>query len=179
MAWDICYKHLDEFSNAPFKQFKERLADHRDRLIDQLDKMEEEEEAMVRDRQRFPKKTHNHRGEPAFCYSPAMQLLRQDVIDGVHKRMTIKHLQASRIECTPFKPKKFKERIYQEIRCQKFIYHLELKRTLKEKERRSKVPSQSIVNVNNNNNNNNNDNNIINHVLKVVYRLLPPLLQPM
>ena len=49
VAWDICYKHLDEFSNAPFKQFKERLADHSDRLIDQLDKMEEEEEAMVSD----------------------------------------------------------------------------------------------------------------------------------
>ena len=103
--------------------------------------MEEEEEAMVRDRQRFPKKTHNHRGEPVFYYSPAMQLLRQDIIDGVHKRMTIKQLQASRIEYTPFKPKKFKERIYQEIRYQKFMCHLELKRTLKEKERRSKVPS--------------------------------------
>ena len=127
-------------------------------------------------KRKCPKKTHNHCGEPVFCYSPAMQLLRQDVTDGVHKRMTIKQPQASCIEHTPFKPKKFKERVCQEIRCQKFTCHLELKRTLKEKERRSKVPSQSIVNVNNNNNN---DNNIINHVLKVACRLLPPLLQPM
>ena len=97
-----------------------------------------------------------------------MQLLRQDVTDGVHKRMTIKQLQASRIEHTPFKPKKFKERVCQEIRCQKFICHLELKRTLKEKERRTKVPSQSIVNVNNN------DNNIINHALKIESSISPP-----
>jgi hypothetical protein len=72
--------------------------------------------------------SHHQRSEPVFDLSPAKLLLRADVMEGKHHRMTPTELKNSRIEYRPFKAKKFKHRIYQEVRRQKFINYLNLKR---------------------------------------------------
>ena len=69
-----------------------------------------------------------HRGEPVFDVSNAKMLLRGDVADGKHLTMQPALLQQLRREYHPFKPRKFKERIYQEVRRVKFLTYLEQKR---------------------------------------------------
>lgn len=138
-AWDAVYKHLEEFSNVPFEQFELRLHDHRQQVLRRMGRCEAEEEALVRDRLLHPRESHNRRGEPVFDLSNAKQLLRDDVSNNRNKQMSRAQLQSSRDEYKQFKPKKFKERIYQEVKRQKFINYLEMKRTLKEKDRRSRI----------------------------------------
>jgi hypothetical protein len=93
---------------------------------------QEEKEALEHDRATFPRQTRNHRGEPVFDVSNAKLLLRGDVADGKHLTMQPALLQQLRREYKPFKPRKFKERIYQEVRCVKFLNYLEQKRAEKE-----------------------------------------------
>ena len=133
-AWSICYQHLAEFVSAGvvFDQFfKERLRDHRKQVRGQKTRATQEEEAMVHDRAIFPPQTTNHCGEPVFDVSEAKMLLRGDVADGKHLTMQPALLQQSRREYHPFKPRKFKERIYQELRRIKFINYLKQKRAEK------------------------------------------------
>jgi hypothetical protein len=129
-AWTICYRHMAEFVRAGvvFDQFKERLQDHRKQVRDQTTRATHEEEALEHDRGIFPRQTRNHRGEPVFDVSNAKMLLRGDVADGKHLTMQPALLQQSRREYHPFKPRKFKERIYQEVRRVKFLNYLEQKR---------------------------------------------------
>jgi hypothetical protein len=129
-AWSICYQHLAEFVTAGvvFDQFKERLRDHRKQIRCQKTRATDEEEAMVHDRGMFPRQTKNHRGEPVFDVSNAKILLRGDVADGKHLTMKPAELQRTRREHNPFEPRKFKERMCQEVRRVKFINCLEQKR---------------------------------------------------
>jgi hypothetical protein len=132
-AWAICYRHMAEFVTAGvvFDQFKERLRDHRKQVGEQMTRSTQEEEALVHDRGIFPRQTRNHRGEPVFDVSNAKMLLRGDVADGKHLTMKPAQLQQSRREYHPFKQRKFKERIYQEVRRVKFLNYLEQKRANK------------------------------------------------
>lgn len=68
----------------------------------------------------------------------AKKLLRDDVARGLHKGITPRLFQSSRKEYHPFKARKFKERIYQEVRYQKFVAYLEDKRKKKLEEARKK-----------------------------------------
>jgi hypothetical protein len=132
-AWAVCYRHMAEFvmAGVVFDQFKERLRDHRKQIGDLVTRATQEEEALVHDRAIFPRQTKNHRGEPVFDMSNAKMLLRGDVADGKHLTMQPALLQQSRREYQPFEPRKFKERIYQEVRRVKFINYLEQKRASK------------------------------------------------
>jgi hypothetical protein len=51
-----------------------------------------------------------------------------DAKEGKRNRMTPSQLQNSRVEYHPFNARKFKHRIYQEVRRMKFINYLEQKR---------------------------------------------------
>ena len=130
-AWKRCYSHLPEFRLVPFWQFKERLEGHREQLQKKVEKALDDELAFAHDRHLHPRKTTNHRGEKVFDVSSARKLLRKDVTDKVHLQMTPSEFQKWRPEYKDFKPKKFKQHIYQEIRRQKFLYYLTVKRAEK------------------------------------------------
>jgi len=79
-----------------------------------------------------PQGTNNHRGEPIFDRSPAKELLRQDVKDGRNVETPPKDLWCSRPEYKVFALDIFRQRIYQEVRLQKYWNHLDDKRKKKE-----------------------------------------------
>jgi hypothetical protein len=123
------YKRLPQFENVVWSQFEVRLKAHRKQVSERLHRSMQEEQYLARDRQLHPRQSHNHRGEPVFDLSPAKLLLRQDVKDKMHLHYkSSKTLQLSRLEYKPFKPRIFHDRIYQEVRFQKYIYYLGVKR---------------------------------------------------
>jgi hypothetical protein len=126
-AWEF-YSALPEFVNVMFSQFKARLLDHRAQVQKKSDRADREMQAFLHDRQLYPRQTHNHRGELAFGFSVAQQFLQEDVRDKKHTTMVPSEFQRTRPEYMSFKPHKFKHRIYQEVRRQKFIFFLEVKR---------------------------------------------------
>ena len=122
------YKQFPEFEKVCFRQFNARLKDHfkqvdRDRALAKRD-----EAVMLHDCGRKPQATHNRRGELVFDLHKAKKLLRKDVKNGVHLTMTPTQLRLTRPEYQQFKKKIFKGRVYQEVRRQKFLHYLDLKR---------------------------------------------------
>ncbi len=83
--------------------------------------------------------THNNRGEPVFSQHSAHHLLREDVKNKKHEGMPPSSFQMTRPEYMHFKPRIFKERIYQEVWREKFINHLEQDRAQKEAKRKNKA----------------------------------------
>jgi hypothetical protein len=130
-AWHETYKHMDEFKGVDFKQFRDRLKDHRQQVKRRyLDSLTEDMQ-LAHDRRLWPRQTHNHRGELVFDLSPAKELLREDMKASKHNTMTSSELRLSRPEYQCFKESKFRERITQEERRQKFMNHLDDHRALK------------------------------------------------
>jgi len=132
-AWKVYQDaNLREFDGVCFKQFKERLADHR-RAVDKKNKESvREEDAFQHDCLLHPRdETHDRRGKLIFDRSPAKELLCQDIKDGAYPRLTPKELWNTRPEYKLFELNVFKGRIYQEIRRNKFINWCEFKRQKK------------------------------------------------
>ena len=140
-AWDV-YTDTAEFSDVLFEQFKERLRDHRRKVRGDMLRATSETEALAHDRGLFPRQTENNRGEIVFDLSPAKELLRADVAEGKHNRMTPSQLQHSRVEYHPFDSKKFKHRIYQEVRRVKFLNYLNQKRLIKATKQKKEAVKQ-------------------------------------
>lgn len=130
-AWDQCYSLLPEFANVPFRQFEAHLKEHRTQLANRMENALSEERALDGDRLLHPRHTHNSRGEPVFDLSEAKQFLREDVANKLHTTMSSSELQQSRAEYRGFKRHKFKDRIHQEVRRQKFLHYLDLERSKK------------------------------------------------
>jgi hypothetical protein len=126
-AWDECYSKMAEFAHVPFEQFDKRLKDHRDQYQLLLNKSSMEEVLYQRDKLMHARQDRNNRGELVFDLHAAKLLLREDVENGEHKKMTPSDFQAKHSEYKLFKPNKFKERIYQEVRRKKYLFHLKLK----------------------------------------------------
>ena len=134
-AWDV-YKNLPEFKDVCFKQFKERLADHRQAFKKKVEASIREEDAYQHDCHLHPRnETHDRRGKPIFDRSPAKDLLRSDIKNGAYPLLSPMQLWNSRPEYKLFDLKIFRQRIYQEIRRNKFINWCEMKRQQKEGER--------------------------------------------
>jgi hypothetical protein len=131
MAWEF-YKDLPEFELVEYNQFRDRLRDHRKQVGDRKKQSAFEEEAFQHDRLLHPRSKHNSRGAPVFDLSDAKELLRADIKEGRHDGMKPQEFRETRQEYKSFSKKIFKERIYQEIRRNKYITYLEMKR---EKER--------------------------------------------
>ena len=126
-CWDI-HKHTPEFAGVEFGQFAARLKDHRESASKLKGATFFDEEALLSGRRLWPRKARNQRGEPVFGKSDAQQLLREDVRGKKHKRMSPAALFHSRREHHEvFSLGKFRGRIYQEERHQKFMFHLKLK----------------------------------------------------
>ena len=130
LVWGY-YKNRPEFCKVVFKQFKDRLAGHRKQASRDRSMARMGDEAAARDRDLIPRETHNARGELVFDMHPAKHLLRMDVSNSVHKIIGPEDMQQSRPAYRLFKYKIFKHRIYQEVRRQKFLHYLELKRKKK------------------------------------------------
>jgi hypothetical protein len=130
-AWDTVYQYIAEFANVSFLEFDAHLKDHRKQVRERLEISLKEEIALAHDRRLHRRQTHNHRGEPVFDLSPAKQCLRDDVKNKLHTTMSSLELQATRLEYGGFKPNKFRERISQEVRRQKFLHYLERQRAKK------------------------------------------------
>jgi hypothetical protein len=126
-AWAI-YSQMTEFVPVIFSQFKERVRDHRKQCREQITRSDRELDMLAHDRQLFPRQMENHHGEPVFDLSAAKLLLRADVREGKHLAMTPSQLQQSQAAYAPFDQRKFKHRIYQEVRREKFLNYLAKKR---------------------------------------------------
>ena len=130
-AWEI-YRTFAEFANIPFDVFQAKLPDLQAETQQKFIISFIEEQALVHDRNLHPRAMHNHRGEPVFdLVADAKRLLREDVKNGVHNSMTPSQMQRTRPEYHQFEAVIFKFRIYQEIRRQKFVHYLQLKRDAK------------------------------------------------
>lgn len=126
--------HPDFFGKVTFEQFKSNYVRYQRESNERHVQSQLQESCLGHDRALNPRKTHNARGEPVFDMTPAKALLREDVRNRLHESMTPAALQATRAEYQQFLPVKFKERIYQEVRYQKFCNWLEYSRTKKRHE---------------------------------------------
>jgi hypothetical protein len=131
VAWNQVYKTMVEFENVPFDMFEARLKEHRKQVKARLATSLAEEKALAHDRRLYPRQTHNHRDEPVFDLSPAKECLREDVKNKVHTTMSSSKFQESRPEYRGFKRSKFRDRIPQEVRRQKFVNYLDSQRSKK------------------------------------------------
>ena len=124
------YKHTyEEFEDVVYDQFEARLKDYVRENSKSKERSKEEEKWMREDRKLHPRQTHNQRGEPVFDMDYAKRVLREDVKNNVHLEMKPKELWELREPYHKFKPDIFRQRIYQEVRRNKMINHMENKRT--------------------------------------------------
>ena len=141
------YQVSPEFiaEKVQFKQFKQRLKDHRKQLKEMLSSPAIEKLALEHDRRICPQKTHNERGEKIFYWTEAMQLLKQDVDAGLHLLMTPRQLQATRFaEYGEFPPKLFDRRVRQAIRKKRLINWKNDKREEATKERKARCQKLNL-----------------------------------
>jgi hypothetical protein len=128
-AWELLYKDMDEFSDVVFDQFKLRLRDHRCQVKKTMGRSKHEEQCLKHDRSLFPRKLTDEEGVPNFDLHPAKELLRADVKAEKHKQMKPIELWKSRpYEYMKFEEDYFRNKIYQTVRREKFIYYLQQKR---------------------------------------------------
>jgi hypothetical protein len=106
-----------------------------------------EEILYERDKLMHTRQDSNNHGELVFDLHPAKLLLREDVESGGHGRMTPCDFQATRPEYMLFKPNRFKERIYQEVKRKKYSYYLELKRAQERKKRGVPIEDRGDVDI--------------------------------
>jgi hypothetical protein len=87
-AWEIHYRHMADFDEVVFSQFKARLADHRRLVRRDLHTAAHEAAALAHDRLLFPRQPTNERGELVFDLHPAKRLLREDLRTQRHVGLT-------------------------------------------------------------------------------------------
>jgi hypothetical protein len=127
-AWEIHCRHVADFAEAVFSQFKARLADHRRLARRDLHAAAHEAAASAHDRLLFPRQPTNERGELVFDLHPAKRLLRDDLRNQRHVGLTPKAFRLTRADYQEFDLEVFRQRIYQEIRRGKFVNWLNERR---------------------------------------------------
>lgn len=135
-VWNI-YKETPEFKSEKvlFDQFKDRLKDHRKQVQIKDNAHEVEAAALAHDRLITAKPTLNERGEVIFYLTEGHALLKEDVANKMHETLGIAGLYNSKEQYQIIPLVKFKDRVYQAIRREKFINWLEYKRMKKEEKR--------------------------------------------
>jgi hypothetical protein len=134
-AWDV-YKQRDEFAGVCWEQFKPHFEAHCKAFKKKREQSEKEELAFQHDHLLHPcDKTHDSRGRLMFSRHPAKDLLRHDIAMGLYPNLyTPMQLWNLRPEYKQFELKVFTQRIYQEIRRNKFINWCNKKRQEKGEE---------------------------------------------
>ncbi len=135
LVYDVYKSRQEEFSDVPFDQFEVRYNDATKKAAKRRARSALEEEYLRHDRQLYPRKSHNQRGEPVFDMdTEAKMQLREDVKNKLHKSMSPMELHELRTCYMKYKLCIFRPRIYQEVRRIKFLNHLEKQRKKKRKE---------------------------------------------
>lgn len=134
------YKHTPEFiaEQVTLEQFKLRLKNHRVQLQQKLTTPSWEMAALAHDRAIFPQKTHNEKGEKIFYLTEAMNLLKEDIEQGLHLTMTPSQLKAKRTEYDEFSLEVFDRRVRQAIRKKRLINWMNDQWEEKEKARKER-----------------------------------------
>jgi hypothetical protein len=91
-VWEF-YKKEERFKNVVFDQFQVRLKAHRKQVSKTYAKSREEEAALARDCQIYPRQPANNMGELAFDMTPARDLMREDVKEKKHVGLTTSQFQ--------------------------------------------------------------------------------------
>jgi hypothetical protein len=134
------YKTLPEFAGVPFAQFKKQLDKYVKNVGYGKEMAERDAKALRHDRAVHPRRSRNQRGELVFDMHVAKDLLQRDVKDGKHLTMKPSALRRTRPAYMEFSQTVFRHRIYQEVRRNKFLHYLDLKRAkLRPAPPRSKV----------------------------------------
>jgi hypothetical protein len=118
------YHQRPEFADFEYARFRDRLRELRRQIIDKNDSATSDSAALARDRQIYPKATHNHRDEPRWEGSEAARLLGLDMDEDKHKSMKPMELYNSREEYYDnYKLLVFRKHIDQEERRRKFLVY--------------------------------------------------------
>jgi len=135
VAWKV-YKERPEFKDVPYSQFKPRYKDHCKAFQRKQERNVIEEMLYQHDRDLHPcNDPRDSLGRLIFHRHAAKDLLRQDIKDELYPLLTPSELWQFRSEYQCFELEVFTQRIYQEIRRNKYINWRELKRAEKEAER--------------------------------------------
>jgi len=114
--------------------FPSRLASSRKQHVAKTERSQSELQALHHDRQIFPRPALTHWGEPQWEGSTAQSLLMKDVLeDRVHERMKPQEIWKSRDAYSLFDKDRFREKIYQVQRTDKFNKHMRAKNEKKKK----------------------------------------------
>ena len=126
-ACQAIYSHCPEFKGMDYNKFRDRLNCLRKAHRLWAEMAMRDADALAHDRRLHPQKKTNQHGMPVFDLSSAKPLLRLDISQKKHEKMSLQGLHNSRPEYSEFTRQTFKERVYQEVGLQKFIAHLEAK----------------------------------------------------
>jgi hypothetical protein len=140
-AWDAWFSNLAEFNEekVTYSQFELRFKDHRKQITSKKLRSMHEMQAFLYHRRLHPQQARDHKGQPIFDVHPAKPLLQEDVRMKRNLSMSPMALKATRQEYGDFDLGIFRQHIYQEVRRQKFIYFLNIKRAEKQKQRSQPV----------------------------------------
>jgi hypothetical protein len=83
----VVHQARPEYSSYQYKYFRDKLCKLRRIVIDEKSGISFDERALANHRRVCPPTPHNHRGEPHWVGSVAEVLLKQDLKDGLHKKM--------------------------------------------------------------------------------------------
>ena len=125
MEPQVVYGQRPEFSDFPYKKFRDNLSAARRRHRDAKNRSATDAAALAHDRGIYPKKATNHRGEPRWDGSQAQALLKIDVHEGKNRTMAPNALRDSRAEYQEFPLDVFRGHIHQEWKRQKLIRQLQ------------------------------------------------------
>lgn len=115
------YLQRPEFASFAYEHFRDRLRDLRAQIRASKHCASSDSAALAHDRRIYPKKTHNHRGEPRWEGSEAERLLKQDMDEGKNKTLKPIDLHQSRKEYKLYPLTVFRKHIDQEERRRKYI----------------------------------------------------------
>ena len=143
-AWHEVYSNLVEFHGVEYEQFRRNLKSYRKSHQKMVDQVGWAKEAIAHDLKIHPRALFDHRGEWKFAFSLAKKLLEKDVARRKHEKMKPKKLRKTRREYELFPLDIFRQRIYQQVRRQKFENYLEKKRQEKEEDRKAYLANNNV-----------------------------------
>jgi len=131
-AWEQVYKHHKAFKNVPWEQFEENFQNNCDQFLQKRQRRELEEMLYQHDKALHPRTNpRDSQGRLIFHRHAAKDLLRTDIQNGLYPQKKPEELWHSHPEYEEFELKVFTQRIYQEIRRNKYINYANDKREAK------------------------------------------------
>jgi hypothetical protein len=117
------YLQRPEFADFRYERFRDRLRFLRAQIHASKHHASSDSAKLAHDRQIYPKKSNNHRGEPRWEGSDAEQLLKRDMDEGKNTSVTPLEFYQSRNEYKNYPLTVFRKHIDQEERRRKYVAH--------------------------------------------------------